>query len=432
MAESLPARGLLLGGCLLSALFALAFNLLPVTLGSAADHFQLQAREIGYLGSSLLAGWVLGSSLTFVLVARFNWRQIVAGGITLACAGYLASTQVNSIAHINLCWFVAGFGAGLPFSIAIQALATLGNQEQVMGIKLTSEVLLGAALLYLFPILLIDRWGYTGAAIGMAAALAAGFFVLRLVPSGPITVGAATTHHAGVSWRDNLPAIVALIVLGIFFGGQSGIWAFVERIGNEIGLSAGDIGFSLAMVKVMGGLAGATAALLGARFGVRWPHLLGLASIAGGLYLIHGSTSLWPYAVGSWIWEFGFALLQCYQMAAVAILDRSGRMAALIPAGMGVGAALGPAIAGNLKTGDSYAPVLVFAVACCLLSTVVFSVLARRQLNSSQVPGPPRAGSSLYILGQIHRKLADCFVKSYEEHRTLRLIALLRNPYEWK
>ena len=386
MAELRPVRGLLLGGCLLSALFALAFNLLPVTLGSAADHFQLQPREIGFLGSSLLAGWVLGSSLTFVLVAQFNWRQIVAGGIVLACAGFLASTQVNSSAQMNLCWFVAGVGAGLPFSIALQALATLGNQERVMGAKLTSEVLLGAVLLYLFPILLIDRWGYIGAAIGMAAALAAGIFVLRLVPRGPITVGTASTRNAGVSWRDNLPAIIALIVLGFFFGGQSGIWAFVERIGNEIGLSAGDIGFSLAMVKVMGGIAGATAAFLGARFGVRWPHVLGLASIAIGLYLIHGAEGLWPYAVGSWIWEFGFALSQCYQMAAVAILDRSGRMAALIPAGMGVGAALGPAVAGSLKTGDSYAPVMVFAVVCCLVSTVVFSVLAQRQLNSSQAP----------------------------------------------
>lgn len=373
-------KSILIAGCALSALYALVFNLLPINIGSAAEAFSLTYPQMGALGSLTLGGWVIGSIIAFALLNRMNWKQICTIGAVLASAGFIASAQVTEISHLNITWFIAGLGAGMPFSIAIQALGELDDPDRVMGMKLASEVFLGAALLYLFPVLLIARWAYDGAAYGIAVMMLIGIFAVSRMPR---THRAETGHaeeHVKVGFGDNLPAVIALVTLAIFFGGQTGIWTLLERIGNTIGLSGGDIGISLAVVKILGFVAGATAAVVGAKYGNRWPHVLGLICIGGGLYMVVTASGFWPYAIGSWIWEFGFALSQVYQMAGVAALDRSRHLVVLIPAGLGVGAALGPMAAGSLVAEDSFMPVAIMATVCSLLATVVFSiVMSKRQ-----------------------------------------------------
>lgn len=373
-------KSILIAGCLLSALYALVFNLLPINIGSAAEAFGLTYPQMGTLGSLTLGGWVIGSLVAFALLNHMSWQQICTIGAVLSGIGFIASAQVSEISHLNVTWFVAGLGAGLPFSIAIQALGELDEPDRVMGMKLASEVFLGAALLYLFPVLLIANWAYDGAAYGIAAMMLIGILAVSRMPRTHRTVASDAEDHAKVSFGDNLPAIAALVTLAIFFGGQTGIWTLLERIGNTIGLSGSDIGISLAVVKILGFVAGATAAVVGAKYGSRWPHVLGLICIGGGLYMVVGASGFWAYAVGSWIWEFGFALSQVYQMAGVAALDRSRHLVVLIPAGLGVGAALGPMAAGSLVTAESFMPVAIMATACSLLATVVFSiVMSKRQ-----------------------------------------------------
>jgi len=65
------------------------------------------------------------------------------------------------------------------------------------------------------------------------------------------------------------------------------------------------------------------------------------------------------------------------------VLDRSYRLAVLIPAALGIGAAAGPAIAGALKTGDSYQSIFLFAIACALLACSAISALMSRQCQTS-------------------------------------------------
>jgi hypothetical protein len=132
----------------------------------------------------------------------------------------------------------------------------------------------------------------------------------------------------------------------------------------------------LAVLKVLGGAGALVAVLIGSRFGGRWPHVIGLITIAGGTVLLFRAGGLVEYALGAWAWEFGFSLSQCYQMAAVPRLDRSGRLTVLVPAAAGLGAAFGPAIAGYLKTASgSYAPVLVFTTLTVAVVAVAYGWL---------------------------------------------------------
>ena len=374
-------RKLIVAGCLASALFALPFNLMPVLLGSLADKFSMNPQEIGVLGSSLVFGWLCGSTSTYFLAARFNWRIIVAAGMSLTILGYLVSNVVADLRFLNLSWFVAGLGTSIPFSIAIQLLGELGHQERLMGLKQGSEVLLGAVLLFVLPAFFISKWGYAGGAVGTAAVLLVGVTVLRNLPRH------STIHHPKAeiakSPSRNKSAWVVLGAYAVFAAGQVGLWAFLERIGKDIDVVDQEMGIVLAILKVIGGLGALVAVTVGSRFGLRWPHLMALTCIVIGCFFLENAATVVPYAIGAWLWEFGFSLSQCYQMAAVPRIDKSGRLTVLVPAAAGLGAAFGPAIAGFLKTGESYLPILVFTVVCTAISaSILYALMSPKRLQN--------------------------------------------------
>lgn len=376
-------RNLIVAGCLLSALFALPFNLMPILLGSLADKFGMNAREIGVLGSSLVFGWLAGSTSTYFLAARFNWRVIVAIGMALTVSGYLISNVVADSRLLSLSWLLVGLGTSVPFSIAIQLLGELGHQERLMGLKQGSEVLLGAVLLFVLPTFFISRWGYAGGAISTAAVLLLGVTVLRNIPRHSTIQH--TDRKIAAAPGGNRSAWVVLGAYAIFAAGQVGLWAFLERIGKDIDVVDQEMGIVLAILKVIGGLGAFVAVVVGSRFGLRWPHLMALTCIIVGCFFLESAATVVPYAIGAWLWEFGFSLSQCYQMAAVPRIDKSGRLTVLVPAAAGAGAAFGPAIAGFLKTGDSYLPILVFTSACTAISaSILYALLSPRRLRSAR------------------------------------------------
>ncbi|MBW2369719.1 MAG: hypothetical protein JRH15_17750 [Deltaproteobacteria bacterium] len=209
------ARNILFAGCMISAIYGLPFNLMPVTLGSAADAYSFNAQQIGLLGSALLAGAVLGNWIVFFVIKRFNWQKISAIGIVMVATGFGFSPFTGGSYLLYVAWFFAGIGFALPFTVALQTLAGLGNQEKTMGTKLTSEVLLGAVLLYLFPVFLVSRWGFNGAVLGLSAWMLLGLTVLSRIPRTYMNLNGAQTE-AAFDFRSNLPAIVALLTLLVF------------------------------------------------------------------------------------------------------------------------------------------------------------------------------------------------------------------------
>ena len=379
----ISTRKLIVAGCLMSALFALPFNLMPVLLGSLADKFDMNPREIGVLGSSLVFGWLCGSSATYFLAHRFDWRIVVSAGMSLTIVGYLLSDIVSDLRLLNATWFLAGVGTSIPFSIAIQLLGELGHQERLMGLKQGSEVLLGAVLLFLLPAVFISQWGYAGGAIATSVVLLLALSVIRNVPRH------STVHPPGAEVATtpgrNRSAWVVLGAYAVFASGQVGLWAFLERIGKDVNVVDQEMGIVLAILKVIGGLAALVAVAVGSRFGLRWPHLLALICIVIGCLFLESATTVVPYAIGAWLWEFGFSLSQCYQMAAVPRIDKSGRLTVLVPAAAGAGAAFGPAIAGFLKTGESYLPILVFTVVCTAISaSILYALMSPKRLQNIQ------------------------------------------------
>lgn len=363
----------ILAYCLISAAVGLTLNLMPINLGSAADQYHLEPRQIGLLGSTLLWGFVLGGAACFWLLSRVNWRLLAALGLVVLALAFWSSHYAGSTSVLYAAWFIAGLGAGLPFSIAIVGLTSLGDPERMIGLKLMTEVLLGAALLFVVPTFVLARWHYAGAATVMSVAALLGLAAVPLIPPRAIAPPDAPGNQS--SMKVSPIAWVALVSFIVYFAGQIALWAFLERFGRSVPVPAGEVGMVLASLKIAGAVTAGTVAVIGSRFGLRWPYLIGPGLIFAGLALLDNAAGVGGYAMGGLIWNIGFELTGVYQMAAIARLDKSGRLAALIPAGAGIGASLGPITGGILADWGGFVAVFAMTALCAALAMIVFLTL---------------------------------------------------------
>jgi MFS family permease len=373
--------------CVLSAVGIACWNLMPVTLGSAADAYSLSDQQLGLLASSLLTGWLIATVLAFFFMHKIDRRWVTANGACVAALASIASQFGDGLSLLYMTWGIAGFGIALVYCVSIQLISELGDIERSFGFKLVSEVSGGAILLYVFPVFIISVWHYAGASYGVAAVyLSSLIFLPWVTPYAPIQKSVTQNE------RESAP-LVAWITLGatlIFLSGITGLWAFMERIGTDVGVTSNQMGIFLAILKLVGGLAGLTMVFASAKYGIRWPHIVALLCISISVLILHMTQSVSGYAVGTWIWEFGFTLGIGYQFAVLARLDTSKRLLLLIPSCIGLAGMIGPALAGYIKDGDSYANVYIFAAMFALIPTIILmSILSKERLAMLSEQGTP-------------------------------------------
>lgn len=363
--------------CLVSGIANIPFNVMPMILGTAADAFGLVPAEIGLLGGATLLGWVGGTALCFFILHRVSWRMVALAGSATAVIALQASLHLPGLPALYLCWFILGLGASLPTCVAFEVLGRTANQERFFGAMTLSVVLISAVVLWLFPFALLSRWGYAGLVHGLSAV-----FLLKLPMELALPthapVAAEGGHVVGEKARIARPALLALLAFLIFFSGESGLWAFLERAGRELDIAPVRIGGILAVLKFVGGIAAVVPIIIGKRWGNRWPFVAGFIGTLVGAAILQTSSGALGYALGGWVWEFFFTVVFCYATAAISQLDGSGRLVVLVPGAIGLGGAIGPTIAGFLKTGPGFLPIYAFTVVCMgLCMAIILPVLTR-------------------------------------------------------
>ena len=351
---------------------------MPVIIGAAADTFELDSRQLGLLGSSLLAGWLIATIPAFFFMHKADRRVAIIAGACLAATGFVISQFFETVNVLYLTWGIAGFGTAIVYCVSIQLIAELGQMERAFGFKVMSEVFSGAALLFLFPALVISIWHYAGASYGLAVIYLSAITMLRWISPKSPEIKQTNTNEKKV--RASAPAWVALAGLLIFLSGITGLWTFMERVGDEVGVQPAEMGIILAVLKLVGGIAGITAAVAGAKYGIRWPHIFTFLSILVAVVFLQTAQGIYLFAAGAWLWEFGFSLGFAYQCAAIARFDISKRLLLLIPSCIGLSGVIGPALAGYLKSAGSYLNIYYFAVVSAFIATAIFlSLLSDRE-----------------------------------------------------
>ena len=380
---------LVLSASLASTIGGVPFNTLPVVLGAMGTALGLSAVQLGDLAGTLFAGYFAGTLLALVFIDRVNWRWLTLGSAVVTALAYLASGPV-ALAHfggapllpLSVALAVLGWSASLMTALGLRVLAQLPDKEQAFGFRQSTELWLTAGVLFALQTWVTTRYGYGGIVVvlsGMALLLSGSAIAL---PRGPDTPGAPMLLP---SWQASRLAWVVLAFFFVYLAGNIGLWAFLGEYAKGANMTPEQSGLAFAVLKVLGGVAAASVAVVGNRLGLLRGQALALAGVTLGLLLLHGfgPGGFAGFAGGAWTWEFFFTVGCILQTATIARFDGSQRLVVLVPAAFAASSMVAPPIAGRLLEQYGADALLWAAFAASVIPALAYPVLLAPALRAA-------------------------------------------------
>lgn len=320
-------------------------NAMPVVLGAIDDDLALGTERLGLLASSHMLGYT-AMTVTLVLWARsVDWRVALRIAAVVFVGSYVAASRVADFYLLAAALFVGGLSAGVLFGIGTTGLADTSTPDRSFGIATFAQVVLGAALTLVLASAVVPAWGSSGALVTLGACGVAGIALTHFAPTG-----GAKPSHSTSTWRESaLSPLLGLAGAVVFYVGVSGMWTFIERIGSDAGLSGRFVGSALSAGLIAGGGAALVAAIVGDRYGRRWPLLLSGLGLLGSIGLLMFADA-YRFALAVPLFNVCWTFAIIYGLAVVAATDTSGRFVVAIPAALGIGFVIGPTLGGTVLT----------------------------------------------------------------------------------
>lgn len=366
------ARSAILAGCLISAFGAMVFNILPMLLGSVQDGLGFNDQQLGFLTSAYFTGFCVSTISAFYWVRKCNWKKsavVLTGATVLVCL--LLMVVKNYALYVTLL-VLLGASTSAVYAIGTTYLGDTDNPARSYGFKIGAEAALGAILLLLLPPLVVAQWGLQGLLVSMMIV----FLLLSLsifwLPAKGIKGSEEFKNSLDTPDQLVVPIVLSLVALFIFFAGISSLWAFIERIGNDAGFEATDIGTALSVSLVFAMLGSFLAGGLGDRFGFLTPVIAAFVVLVIGLYTLQ-ITGFTYYFLGVCLFAMAYGFSLPVQVTIVSCFDTNGEFVVLTAVSIALGGIFGPGIAGYLKSPDSNLAILIFTGVTVGLSVLIYT-----------------------------------------------------------
>jgi len=357
---------------------------MPIIVGALQDGWGYTPEYAGYVTSIDLAGVLVGSIVTSLMARRVDWRWYVGGALTLSAAFNLLCAPFHSIVALCCFRFAAGFGSGATYASSLTLLSRNSEPARAFSILILLQVLANAGVLGLFP-LVNERWGPAGIFVAIAGMLAATLAVVPLLPGAESTAPLpARARHSRPRLSVPLLPALCLMAVALFYVTIGSYWAYAERMGIEFGISTKQVHWLLSAGVLLSAAGCLSARAVGHRFGQSRALLTALSVLAATL-LIHGMLpTAAMFVINLAVLQLCWNFIDIFQLGTLAVVNPSGRAAALVPAAQGVALAAGPATAGFvLGLGKGYTAVLLLAGSTTALAAVTYAVVHRRYRSES-------------------------------------------------
>ena len=324
------------------ALFALYTG--PLLLGEYMSRLAISESQAGFIISMEMAGLTLGSVIFFA-ISHLNWRRILTVSLLLMVAANVALLVVEHLPAFVGCRFIAGLGSGMVMTLTIQVVGMMRDPDRIYGMWTLGQLALGTLGLLLFPTVIES--GSLNTVFVIWALMA--FILLpsiRFYPCARVVDASTTSSQAG---RRRL--ILGMLCLGglfVYYGGQAGVWVFLERLGVSWGI-AGDSVAQILFLSLLAAIAGAVVAIfLGHSLGRVLPLSISMGLSATSILFLIFSSGVSMFTFAACLFNFAWYLFLPYMSAIVAVLDQNGRLLTGLAVTFPAGLAAGPAVAALL------------------------------------------------------------------------------------
>ncbi|MEH6549150.1 MAG: MFS transporter [Pseudomonadales bacterium] len=378
--------------CLPAAVCVIVFNTAPALLGALANSYQFSNDELGWLASSNFAGYTLATILTGLFMGKLHLHRAAllgTGTVILAFIGLSLSSDFGWIAGLL---FVAGAGSGIIYVNAVTTIAEGEHPTQVFALMIFCQMALSGVVVVLISNVIEPVWDIQGVAYSYALLFCLCYLILKYFTSSLIIspavkeashkedyvqLASSSEHERSTKLSTELSTelsdeskgsfsaapLLALAALLVCYIGVTGVWVFMERIGSIAGFNAGMIGTALMAALIAGALGALASMVMDQKFGLNIPIFLSSVLLSASLLVLigPGSSSYTIYILCLVVFQFAWSMSTSYLLTTVAVLDKSERHAALLPAAMGIGAVIGPVITGSFSSEGFQGPIY-FAV----------------------------------------------------------------------
>ena len=352
-------------------------TLLPFTVGTLEEGFNLSKQSIGLVVSIELIAMAISAIFFGSFVSKLNLKKSALFGCLLVVVGYFLCSLTDSIEFLRIIRGVSGIGSGLLIACGHNVLSASVNPERSYAAFILVTSLCGALFVWIAGIA-AEEGGYS------LMFMIFGFITLLLAPllffakKQTLLIEELDVNNS-VSVTS---PIVILMTLGLLFFSlpSGGMWAFNERLGVEIGLLQSVIGKILSFSLLVGLLAPILVWFVGDRFGRKKPILVCLVLILlSFIYMLTSMHSI-AYITGNLIWNFTYTVTVIFVLAAAAHLSPDGKLASWMNATALISQASSPVVFGWILGTQSFNNLLPYIIASILIS--MFCVLlTRNQLD---------------------------------------------------
>lgn len=366
---------------LVGSVAAIPPNIMPVLSAELVREYSLSDAQLGYfVAAGTLAGAIASLSAPY-WVSRVRIRWVILGSLVMyACAIHVLPVA-PSVPLLYALQFLLGGSLVIVSSICSSVLLRRPNPARTMSLKISSDVIIASAFLYLLPVSIL---GLSGLVAAVSLCFAVGVWLASFWPKdhdriAPRPVSADQISHApmGAWW------VLATLVV-FYTAGVSG-WNYLGRLALHAGLDVQQSSSAIAVGLLLGIIGSLGAASLAGRFRTIWPETVSGVVFAGSVVALGSVKGFVPFLVAALLFNIAWNFFIPYLMGLLAWHDRSGRLATLLPATAMLGGVVGPPITGNLMQYAGYDLAMSVMGGLAATSIAGYFVLALKKARTHTV-----------------------------------------------
>ncbi len=349
----------------------LILGVIPILYGALHAEGRINLAELGVIATveTLLIG--VSSAVAAMLFSARNLRLKCTILLVALAALDSAVSVAGSSNMILIDRALAGLIEGAMVAVSIELIARSRHAERLGGFFLAMQALAQGLLALGLAWWVVPGMGANGGFLALGIVCLVSIGVAFLVPA---EYGDMPKQSASMDGVFTVRAILALLMIVLFFMFVVAVWTFLEPLGGKVGIDAQTVGVLVSIglfVQVAASLAAAwLEAYLDYRLGILGCGIVGLIAAA----ILGASPTLLMFCVAvlaiSFVWMFIVPFMIGMTLAA----DSTRNTCLLVPAAQLLGAAFGPLAATAFVEGENASAVPLFGIVMTVFSLALFGL----------------------------------------------------------